>query len=210
MVRRDDVHHVGGHAVALGDVRADLGVCSFDLVADRLADVVQQRAHLRDMHVRPHLGGEHGGDVRGLDGMSQLVLAVARAVLQPAEQLDDLRMKHLQADLDDGLLAGILDRLLDLAPGLLDFLLDARRVDAAILHQAADGDAGDLAPDRIERRDQDGLGRVVDDQVDARGLLDGADVASLAADDAALHFVGRAAARWPRSSPTHDPTRRAP
>ena len=33
------------------------------------------------------------------------------------------------------------------------------------------------------------LGRVVDDQVDARGLLQGADVAALAADDAALHLV---------------------
>ena len=35
----------------------------------------------------------------------------------------------------------------------------------------------------------DGLGRVVDDQVDAGGLLEGADVATLAADDAALHLV---------------------
>ena len=33
------------------------------------------------------------------------------------------------------------------------------------------------------------LGRVVDDQVDAGGLLEGADVAALAADDAALHLV---------------------
>ena len=39
--------------------------------------------------------------------------------------------------------------------------------------------------------EDDGLGRVVDDQVDAGGLLEGADVAALAADDAALHLVGR-------------------
>ena len=36
-----------------------------------------------------------------------------------------------------------------------------------------------------------GLGRVVDDQVDAGRLLEGADVAPLAADDPALHLVVR-------------------
>ncbi len=41
-------------------------------------------------------------------------------------------------------------------------------------------------PDRIDR-----LGRVVDDEVDAGGLLEGPDVASLAADDPALHLVRR-------------------
>ena len=34
-------------------------------------------------------------------------------------------------------------------------------------------------------------GRVVDDHVDAGGLLEGADVPALAADDPALHVVGR-------------------
>ena len=37
----------------------------------------------------------------------------------------------------------------------------------------------------------DGLGRVVDDQVDAGRLLEGPDVAALAADDPALHLVAR-------------------
>ena len=39
--------------------------------------------------------------------------------------------------------------------------------------------------------EDDRLGRVVDDQVDAGRLLEGADVAALAADDPALHLVGR-------------------
>ena len=50
---------------------------------------------------------------------------------------------------------------------------------------------GDLAADRVEAADEHRLGRVIDDQVDARGLLQGADVAALAADDAALHLVRR-------------------
>ena len=49
----------------------------------------------------------------------------------------------------------------------------------------------DLAPDAVERREHDRLGRVVDDHVDAGQVLERADVAALAADDPALHVVGR-------------------
>ena len=49
--------------------------------------------------------------------------------------------------------------------------------------------ARDLAAERVEARQDDGARRVVDDQVDAGGLLEGADVPPLAADDAALHVV---------------------
>ena len=65
----------------------------------------------------------------------------------------------------------------------------------------------DLAADRVEAGQQHGLGGVVDDQVDAGDRLEGADVAALAADDAALHVVAgqvqhrrrrtRRSARWP-------------
>ena len=50
-------------------------------------------------------------------------------------------------------------------------------------------DPGDLAADRVEARQDDGLGRVVDDQVDPGSRLEGADVPALAADDAAFHLV---------------------
>ena len=49
----------------------------------------------------------------------------------------------------------------------------------------------DLAPDAVERREHDRLRRVVDDDVDAGQVLERADVAALAADDPALHVVGR-------------------
>src|SRR6267378_1168114 len=48
----------------------------------------------------------------------------------------------------------------------------------------------DLAAVRIVGGDQNGLGRVVHDEVDPGVLLERADVATLAADDAALHVVG--------------------
>ena len=49
---------------------------------------------------------------------------------------------------------------------------------------------GDLAADVVEAGDDDDARRVVDDHVDAGGLLEGADVPPLAADDPALHVVG--------------------
>ena len=50
-------------------------------------------------------------------------------------------------------------------------------------------EAGDFAADHVEGADDDHAGRVVDDHVHAGGLLEGADVAALAADDPALHLV---------------------
>src|SRR5205823_13010431 len=48
-----------------------------------------------------------------------------------------------------------------------------------------------LAAQAVERREHDRMRRVVDDEVDAGQVLERADVASLAADDAPLHVVGR-------------------
>jgi hypothetical protein len=62
-------------------------------------------------------------------------------------------------------------------------------VDTAVGDQLLEGEAADLAPDRVEAGQQDRFGRVVDDQVDAGDGLEGTDVAAFAADDAALHVV---------------------
>src|SRR5687768_10520029 len=63
-------------------------------------------------------------------------------------------------------------------------------MDTAVLNQLAEGKPGDLAADVVEGADDDDAGRVVDDDVDSGRLLEGADVAALTADDAALHVVG--------------------
>src|SRR5205085_9383850 len=79
----------------------------------------------------------------------------------------------------------------ELLPHLLHQLLDAGGVDASVLHEALERDAGDLAADGIEAGEDDRFGRVVDDEVDAGGQLQRADVAPFAADDAALHVLAR-------------------
>src|SRR4051812_49788401 len=64
-------------------------------------------------------------------------------------------------------------------------------MNAAVLHEALERDAGDLAADRIEAGEDDRFRRVVDDQVDARRQFERADVAAFASDDAALEVVAR-------------------
>ena len=103
----------------------------------------------------------------------------------------DLGWQARDAGVVRGGFAGLLDELVDLGPGLGHDLLDTAGVDAAVLDQLGEGDAGDLPADRVEATDEHRLRGVVDDEVDARGQLQGADIAPLTADDAALHLVRR-------------------
>ena len=64
-------------------------------------------------------------------------------------------------------------------------------MDAAVGDELFKGQPRNLAAHGVKRRNGDRLGRVVDDEVDARDGLEGADIAALAADDAALHLIVR-------------------
>ena len=152
MVGGDAVDDLERQVVALGDLRADRGVRTLDLVVDGLADVVQQPAHLGDLDVGADLGRDDRREVARLDDVVEHVLAVARAVLEPAEELDDLGRQARDAGLVGGLLAGLADDQVDLGAGLGDDLLDAAGMDAAVGDQLGEGDPGDLAADRVEAR----------------------------------------------------------
>ncbi len=97
----------------------------------------------------------------------------------------------MHAHLEAGLVALFLEVLVHLLLDLLDDLLDARRMDPAVGDQDLQAAPRDLTPVGVVRRDQHRLGRVVHDEVDAGVQLERPDVAPLAADDAALHVVGR-------------------
>src|SRR5215217_4901763 len=189
VVGLDGVDDLGPLLEPAGQLGPDDGVRSLDLVGEGLADVVEEPAALGQGHVHAQLGGHDPGQVGGLDQVAEHVLAVGGPVLEPAQDADQLGVQVGDADLQAGVLAGPADLALDLLAGPVVGLLDAGRVDAAVGDQLLQGEAADLAPDRVEAGQQDRLGGVVDDQVDAGDGLEGADVAALAADDAALHVV---------------------
>ncbi len=94
--------------------------------------------------------------------MLKHVLAVARAEVQPAEQVDLFAMQAADVRVHRRLLAELDDLLFDLGPRLVDDLFDPRGVDAAVLNQPFERKAGHLAPHRVERTDHDDARRVVD------------------------------------------------
>ena len=62
-------------------------------------------------------------------------------------------------------------------------------MDAAVDDELFKRHTGNLATDRFEAGEHDGFRRVVDDEIDAGEIFEGADVAAFAADDTALHLV---------------------
>ena len=124
-----------------------------------------------------------------LQGVGELVLAVAVAELEAAHGADQLRVQPVHAGLVGGLLALLAQLLVHLRLGPRHHLLDPRGVEAPVRDQLQQGDPRHLAAHRVERGEHDRLRGVVDDQVDAGGLLQGADVAPLLADDAPLHLL---------------------
>ena len=74
-------------------------------------------------------------EVDDLERVLEDVLPVARAVAQPAEHADELLVELAAVRLEDGLLAGLQDVLLELRLRLVVHLLDSRGMDAAVLDQ---------------------------------------------------------------------------
>ena len=98
-------------------------------------------------------------------------------------------MESVYSEVDGGTLAHLDDLLLDLFLDLGHDLLDTCGMDAAVGYKLVQGQTCDLAAHGIETAEDDGLGRVVDDDLDARCGLQSTYVAALAADDAALDLV---------------------
>src|SRR5438445_10535878 len=98
-------------------------------------------------------------------------------------------MNAVNADLDERALAGFLDGLLHLLLSLAHYLLDSAGVDAAVGNQPFERYPRDFAADWVVAGNHHRFRSVVDDDIDAGSRFDGAYIAALAADDAALHFV---------------------
>src|SRR5436190_1508551 len=189
-MRLDRVHDTVGFPVALGIARRDERVRALFLVRQRLAEVVQQRRPFRGLDAGAELGGHDARQVHDLERVLEDVLAVTRSEFEAAEDLHELLVKLAAMRLEDGLLAGLTDEVVDLGLRLVVRLLYPGGMDASVLEQLLERQLRDLAPHAVERREDDRLRRVVDDEVDAGEVLERADVAALPPDDPALHVVG--------------------
>jgi hypothetical protein len=152
---------------------------------------VEQCGTLRRLHAGLELRCHDPSEVHDLERVLQDVLPVARAVPQPPEDLHELLVELAAVRLEHGLLAGLAHMLFQLRLRVVVHLLDPRGMDAPVLDELVERHARNFPPERIERREHDGMRRVVDDEVDAGEMLEAADVPPLAPDDPALEVVRR-------------------
>lgn len=162
---------------------------TFHFVIDGFADIVQQSGALRQRDVRAKLSGHDGGKMRDLDGVIEHVLTITCAVAHTAKVTNKLMVQTVHTRVEHRLLARFADLCVHLLARLLHRLLNARRMDAAVKNQFFERDARDLAAHRIKPGENYGFRRIVNDEVDARGRFECANIAPFAADDAALHLI---------------------
>ena len=189
MVRGHGVDDGIALAVLTEKLDPDLEMRPLQLAVHRFPDVVHEGGSDRDVRVQPDLAGHYASQIRDLLGMGQHVLAVAGPVLEPSHHPVDLRMQVVKLQLVRGGLTFLECRLIDLRFDFADHLFDAGWVDAAVGDELLDRLFGDLASIRIEARQDDCAGCVVDDELDARRDLERPNVASLSTNDATLEVV---------------------
>ena len=143
----------------------------------------------RDMRVQPDFARHDPRQAGHLGRVRQDVLAITGAVAQTPHQAADVRMQIVQSEVERDGFALLAHRLVGLVLHLLDDFLDPRGVNAAVRNETLDGLLGDLAAVGVEAGQDDGARRVVHDEIDAGGHLEGADVAALSSDDPALEIV---------------------
>src|SRR3989454_4577728 len=101
-------------AVLRGHLHAELDMRAVVLVRQHLADVVQQRAALRELDVEPQLGGDDPREPGNFLRVLENVLPVRGAVAHPAHELHQLRVHALDAGFVYRLLARLEQRAVDL------------------------------------------------------------------------------------------------
>src|SRR5215213_8496024 len=131
--------------------------------------------------------------------MLQHILPIACTVFKPPQQLDQIGVQALHIRLVGDALTLLAHDLLDLLLSLRNHFLNARRMDASVLEQLIQGHTSNLAPHWVVTGKGHGLRRIVDNNIDAGNLLEGADIAALAADDPALELFA-----WERHSRNRD------
>ena len=189
VVGLDGVEDVLFLLVLAAELHAQIDVSTLELVIQGLADVVEQTGPLGGVDVQAQLRGHKAGNVADLDGVLEDVLAIAGAVMEPSQHLLHLGVEAPDAGLQSGALALALDNGVHLTAGLLHHLLNVGGVDAAVGNELLQGYPGHLTADGLKAGDGNGLRGIVDNKIHTGESLDGADVAALAADNAALHLV---------------------
>ena len=162
---------------------------AFNLVVERFADIMQQTCSSCNGGVKTQFGSHHTGKVRNFQRVVEDILSIAGAVTQPTKQLNKLMVNAVYAGSKHGAFALGFNGRIHFAAGFLNRLLNSGRVDSAIRDQLFKGDSCHFTSYGLKARKRNGFRCVIDDEIHAGKLFNGADVTAFAADDSALHFI---------------------
>ena len=192
MVRLDCIHNDRILAILLGNLRAKLHMAAFLLEVNSLADIMQKTCPLRKLLIQAQLRRHDAGKRSDFHRMLKNILTIAVPVAQRTDKTRQLPVHPVDSQLEDRLIADLHNGLIQLLGYLIYYFFNAARLNTAILHQDFQRLPRNLTAYRVEARNGDRIRRIVNDQVNARRLLDRLDVAALTADDASLHiFIGK-------------------
>ena len=189
MMRGNGVDDFLALVVLLGEIRADERVRAFHFMIDGLADIMQQTGALGLFDVHTQFGGHHAAQGGDFQRMLKDVLGKGGAVTELPEQADQFGMNAVNARIERRLFADFADLRIQFLLALLHDVFNARGVNAPILNQAFQRHFGDLPPQGAVGRENDGFRGVVNDEINACGGFEGADIAAFAADDAPFHIL---------------------
>ena len=189
MVGTDGIADIRLLFVFLCNLRTVDSVRILGILIGHLTYIVQQSGALGLLRIQTELGSHHGTEVGRFTGVLQQVLAVAGTILHLTHDTNQLGMQTVDTQVDGRALTRLDNLIIKLLLHLGHHFLDAGGVDATVAHQLVQGQAANLTTHGIEGRDDDGLGRVVDDDFHAAGSLQCTDVTTLTANDAALDVV---------------------
>ena len=113
------------------------------------------------------------------------------AIAQLAEQTNYFGMYAVHARIECRLLAHFAHMGIHLLLALLHHVLNAGRMNAAVLNKPLESHLRDLTAQRAVRGKNDGLRSVIDNEVHAGGRLKGAYITPFTADYAAFHVLAR-------------------
>ena len=181
VMRLNGVHNGFALFILAGKFHAQGNMAAFHLVIQSLADVVQQTCAAGQSLISTQFRGHQPGNITHFQAVLEHALSVGSTVFQFTKQAHQLRVNGTAVGFQYSLLALLLNGGVYLTLGLFVQLLNAGGVNAAVLDQSLQGQAGNLSAHRVKGADGDGFRRVVDDQVDAGQGLQGADVAAHAA-----------------------------
>jgi hypothetical protein len=137
-------------AVLPGEVCANCGMGAFDLVIDRLANIVEKAGPLGFLYAYLELRRDSAADERDLKRMLLYVLRVAAPEFQPTEKFDQFRVHIVDPKVENRLFAGLFYLLFHFFGDLGDYLLDPGRMYPAIADELCNGYARDFPADRVE------------------------------------------------------------